>query len=136
MSPGALAFPKTARLLRRAEFLRVKEQGKGFVEGPLAASYLVRPLQPTRASPGNPAVARVGLVVSSKVGESVLRNQVKRRLREAVRHELSALPAVDLVLVARASSIHASVADLRRWLQRAAKRISAALPLPAPESES
>jgi ribonuclease P protein component len=118
-----LGFPKTARLLSRPEFLRVKEQGKGFVDGPLAASYLGRPAEPTRTPPGSPAVARVGLVVSAKVGESVVRNQVKRRLREAVRHELSGLPAVDLVLVARGSSIKASVADFRRWLVRAARRI-------------
>jgi len=72
-------------------------------------------------------VARVGLVVSSKVGESVVRNQVKRRLREAVRHELSALPAVDLVLVARSSSIKATVPDFRRWLGKAARRIGADL---------
>jgi len=118
-----LGFPKTARLLSRPEFLRVKEQGKGFVDGPLAASYLGRRLEPTRTPPGTPAVARVGLVVSAKVGESVVRNQVKRRLREAVRHELSGLPAVDLVLVARSSAVRATVADFRGWLVRAAHRI-------------
>jgi large subunit ribosomal protein L34 len=128
LSTGALAFPKSARLLSRAEFLRIKEQGKGFVDGPLAASYLARPATTTRGPPGLPAVARVGLVVSAKVGESVVRNLVKRRLREAVRHELSSLPAVDLVLVARSSSIRATVPDLRRWLARAGKRIAAALP--------
>jgi len=116
--------------LSRAEFLRVKSEGKGFVDGPLAASYLGRPEQPTRTPPGAPAVARVGLVVSTKVGESVVRNLVKRRLREAVRHELSILPAVDLVLVARASSVKASVQDFRRWLGRATQRISAEVRLP------
>ena len=131
LSAGALAFPKSARLLQRAQFLQVKEQGKGFVDGPLAASYIVRPALPTRASPGNLAVARVGLVVSSKVGESVVRNQVKRRLKEAVRHELSSLPAVDLVLVARASSTRATVLDFRHWLKRASKRIAASIE-PAP----
>jgi ribonuclease P protein component len=120
-----LGFPKTARLLSRSEFLRVKEQGKGFVDGPLAASYLGRLPEPTRTPPGSPAVARVGLVVSAKVGESVVRNQVKRRLREAVRQELSGLPAVDLVLVARSSAVRATVPDFRRWLVRAARRIQA-----------
>jgi len=69
------------------------------------------------------AFARVGLTVSSKVGGAVVRNLIKRRLREAVRHELTALPAVDLVVVARASARHASVADLRRWIARAAGRM-------------
>jgi ribonuclease P protein component len=116
-----LGFPKSARLLRRAEFLAVQQKGQGFAEGPLAASWLGREPQPTRAGRG--AVARVGLTVSSKVGESVVRNRVKRRLREAVRHELSALPAVDLVIVARASSVKASVDDFRAWLRRATARM-------------
>src|SRR5690242_7125929 len=97
--PGS--FPKGARLLRRGEFLAVRDGGKNFAEGPLAASFRPRtPPSATRA--GMPAaVARVGITVSSKVGGAVVRNRVKRRIREAVRHELSSLPAVDLVLVAR-----------------------------------
>ena len=52
-----------------------------------------------------------------------MRNRVRRRLREAVRLELSQLPAVDLVLVARASAASASVDDLREWLRAAAGRM-------------
>ena len=127
-----LSFPKSARLRVRAEYLTVKEQGKNFAEGPLAASWRPRLAVPTRGAGAGmaPALARVGLTVSSKVGDSVVRNQVKRRLREAVRHELAALPAVDLSLVARASSVQASVADFRAWLRRAARRM-AAPPRPA-----
>jgi ribonuclease P protein component len=77
-----------------------------------------------------PALARVGLTVSSKVGDAVVRNQVKRRLREAVRLELSALPAVEVVLVARASSKEATVAELRAWLRRAARRMAGSLATP------
>ena len=116
-----LGFPKSARLLRRAEFLAIQQKGKGFAEGPLAASWTGREPQPTR--PGRPAVARVGLTVSSKVGGAAVRNLVKRRLREAVRQELSSLPAMDLVLVARASAVNASVGDFRAWLRRAADRM-------------
>ncbi|MGZ6141881.1 MAG: ribonuclease P protein component [Myxococcales bacterium] len=115
-------FPKSARLLRRPEFLAVQQKGKGFAEGPLAASWTGREPQPTRAGM-QPAVARVGLTVSSKVGGSVVRNLVKRRLREAVRHEIAGLPAVDVVIVARASAVKASVGDFRAWLRRAAPRM-------------
>lgn len=120
--PPAFGLPKGARLLRRAEFLSVKQQGKSFADGPLAASFVARVASPTREG-ARPAVARVGLTVSSKVGGSVVRNQVKRRLREAVRRELSQLPAVELVLVARASSVTASVDDFRGFLRRAAARM-------------
>jgi ribonuclease P protein component len=120
------SFPKSARLRVRAEYLAVKEQGKNFAEGPLAASWRPRLAVTTRpASAGMaPALARVGLTVSSKVGDAVVRNQVKRRLREAVRLELSALPAVEVVLVARASSKEATVSELRAWLRRAARRMA------------
>ena len=133
--PALLSFPKVARLLRRPDFLTVKEKGRNFADGPLAASWLARtdgsagavPCPPSTTLEMKPALARVGLTVSSKVGGAVVRNQVKRRLREAVRHELHSLPPVDLVLVARASSVDASVTQLRAWLQRAARRIDGAL---------
>jgi ribonuclease P protein component len=121
-------FPKSARLLSRREFLAVREKGRGFAEGPLAASWMPRapgggPTRPAEEEM-KPASARVGLTVSSKVGGSVVRNHVKRRLREAVRRELSSLPAVDLVLVARASAARAGVEDFRSWLRRAAGRMA------------
>jgi ribonuclease P protein component len=121
---AAFTFPKSARLLRRTEFVAVRKDGKSFAAGPLAASFRPREAAPTRTGiPGG--VARVGLTVSSKVGEAVTRNRIKRRLREAVRLELAGLPAVDLVLVARASAASASVDDFRGWLRRASARMAA-----------
>jgi ribonuclease P protein component len=120
---AAFELPKSARLRSRKEYLAARQDGKSFADGPLAASYRPRDGRPTR--PGIPGgVARVGLTVSSKVGGAVTRNRIKRRLRQAVRLELAGLPAVDLVLVARSSSIHATVEDFRGWLRRAAIRIA------------
>ena len=120
---AALELPKSARLRRRMEFLAARQDGKSFADGPLAASFLPRDGRPTR--PGIPGgVARVGLTVSSKVGGAVTRNRIRRRLREAVRLELAGLPAVDLVLVARSSSVRATVEDFRAWLRKAAVRIA------------
>jgi ribonuclease P protein component len=119
---AAFALPKSARLRSRGEYLAARQEGSSFADGPLAASFRRRKLEPTRAGiPGG--VARVGLTVSSKVGGAVTRNRIKRRLREAVRLELGQLPAVDLVLVARASATTTSVAEFRAWLRRAAARI-------------
>jgi ribonuclease P protein component len=121
--PRTFSFPKSARLLRRAEFSALRQGERGFADGPLAASWTGRPDQITR--PGMaPSSARVGLAVSSKVGDAVVRNRVKRRLREAIRHELHRLPAVDLVLVARPSSTRATVDEFRAWVRRAAARIA------------
>jgi ribonuclease P protein component len=120
---AAFELPKSARLRRRKEFLATRQDGKSFADGPLAASFVSREERPTR--PGIPGgVARVGLTVSSKVGGAVTRNRIRRRLREAVRLELARLPAVDLVLVARASATRATVEDFRGWLRKAAARIA------------
>ncbi len=117
---AAFAFPKSARLLRRADYVAIKQRGKSFAEGPLAASFRLRDPAPTGIAV---AGARVGLTVSSKVGGAVTRNRIKRRLREAVRLELAGLPPVDLVIVARASASTASVEELRGWLRGAATRM-------------
>jgi ribonuclease P protein component len=109
-------------LRRRGEFLAVRG-GPGFVEGPIAASWRLREAVGGAARMG-PAQARVGITVSSKVGGAVVRNRVKRQLREAIRHELAGLPAVDLVLVARPSAVRSGVGDFRAFLRAAKSRIA------------
>ena len=125
MAVVGTGFPKSARLLRRVEFVATRDKGRNFAEGPLAASFRAREASVTReaAAGGPPAVARVGLTVSSRVGAAVTRNRIKRRLREAVRQEIARLPAVDLVLVARTSSSTATVEEFRLWLRKAASRM-------------
>ncbi|WP_296602749.1 ribonuclease P protein component [Nocardioides sp.] len=74
------------------------------------------------AAGADPA-ARVGLVVSKAVGNAVVRNQVKRRLRHLAREHLSTLPG-SAVLVVRALPPAATAtsselrADLARCLER------------------
>jgi ribonuclease P protein component len=69
------------------------------------------------------ARARLGITVSKKVGKAVVRNQVKRWVKESYRRmsEL-APPATDLVVVARTgaaeSSFAATSSELRGLLRR------------------
>ena len=121
---AAFAFPKNARILKRVEYLAIKQRGRSFADGPLAASFRARDPEPAPTSGIPSGTARIGLTVSSKVGGAVMRNRIKRRLREAVRLERAGLPSVDLVLVARASATEATVEDFRAWLRRASVRIS------------
>ncbi len=126
---GGHSFPKARRLRVRAQYVALKEKGEGFADGPLAASWLPAGALDTPGSRSQiqRTEARVGVTVSSRVGGSVVRNQVKRRLREAIRLELARLPAVELSIVARPSAATASVATFRAWMTRAAVRIEKTL---------
>ena len=59
--------------------------------------------------------SRLGLTVSRKVGKSVVRNRLRRRLREIFRrHRLGLRPPVDLVVNASPSMIHRDGDELER----------------------
>ena len=79
----------------------------------------------TDASPGGDRPARVGFVTSKRVGGAVVRNMVRRRLREAVRVSRPHLKAgCWLVLVARYTAAKASAAELAQEWLRLARRAS------------
>src|SRR5947208_2991009 len=104
--PGALlaagdnAMPcGLVRLKTRADFLRVAASGRRAVRPGLM-------LQAARPSGIDGAFVRVGFTASRKVGNAVVRNRAKRRLR-AVADELLARdgrPGTDYVLIARAGT--------------------------------
>ena len=79
-------------LRHRHEFQRVFEQGRKHVS-PEFVLYAL----PTSAS-----CSRLGIAVSKRVGNAVVRNRVKRRTRECFRRHKELLdPPCDLVVVAR-----------------------------------
>ena len=59
-----------------------------------------------------PGRGRVGLTVSKKVGNAVVRNAVKRRLREALRLHQELWRARDVVVVARPEAAGRSFTEL------------------------
>lgn len=61
----------------------------------------------------NKDINRLGLTVSKKIGNAVMRNKVRRRLKEIYRLKEDMLPAgYDFVIVARASAADATYAEL------------------------
>src|SRR3989442_5712387 len=84
-------YLKSLRLRRRKEFLRVQRQGIKVSADPLLALALENPR----------GVTRLGITISSKVGNAVVRNRIRRRLREIFRRQRGRLPqGIDLVLIA------------------------------------
>ncbi len=68
-----------------------------------ANSYLV-----LYARPNKTGTNRVGITVSKKLGKAVVRNRVRRRLREIYRlHEGQFAPGWDIVVVARSRCVGA-----------------------------
>ncbi|NVJ05131.1 ribonuclease P protein component [Myxococcus sp. AM001] len=103
--PADQRFPKALRLLQRREFLEVQEGGQKVPSDCLLA--LVK-------RNGRP-YSRVGLTVSSKVGNAVVRARLRRVLRELFRKRRMQWPSgLDVVLVARSSAKDASSPALAR----------------------
>ena len=99
------AFPREVRLLKRRDFLEVQERGKKVTAGPLVGL----------ASPSPDGTSRLGLTVSSKVGTAVVRNAVRRRLRELFRKRRDRWPGgMHLVVVARPSAREVGFEALER----------------------
>jgi ribonuclease P protein component len=80
------------RLRGRNRFLAIREQG----------SRWVHPLVILGGLPNGLGLTRCAFVVSGKLGNAVVRNRIRRRLREAVRLCYPSIaPGWDLVWIAR-----------------------------------
>ncbi|MDE2802600.1 MAG: ribonuclease P protein component [Chloroflexota bacterium] len=95
-------LPRRHRLTRKASFDAV------FARGSRWTGKLVT----IRTFPNGLDAYRLGLAVSKAVGNAVVRNRVKRRLREIVRGA-GVAPGYDVVVVARPSAADSSFAGLR-----------------------
>jgi ribonuclease P protein component len=101
------------RMRRSAEFAATIRGGRRAGRGTVVVHLLLE--EPAQAS-----TARAGFVVSKAVGNAVVRNQVRRRLRHLVRPVLGGLPPGSLLVVrALPASAEASFATLGADLESA-----------------
>jgi ribonuclease P protein component len=104
-------FPRTARLLRHADFEQVYKRGQRHFSAHMTVFYLRREVE---------SGMRVGFTVGKVLGGAVIRNRMKRRLRELVRLEgLRPSVPVDVVINPRKSLLTAESLDLRKEVGRA-----------------
>jgi len=113
---SSLSFPKSRRLTRASEFERIKQEG-------LARHGKLLTLSATVVE--NSGLCRVGFITSRRLGSAVIRNRVRRRLREIVRHHQHDLRQdFWIVLIAKRDAANASYRALEdEWL-RLARRAS------------
>lgn len=103
------------RLKRRAEFLRVASKGRKAPMPGVVLQALKR---------DDDAPARIGFTVTKKVGNAVIRNRTRRRLKEAARLLLAerGLTGVDLVLIGRDGTRKRDFPSLQRDIVRAMEK--------------
>lgn len=90
---------------KNKEFRVVYQRGKSVANRNLVLYYRKNQL----------TYSRIGITVSKKVGKSVVRNKVKRRLKEILREKGDQLPmGYDLVWIARISCSEADYHTLQK----------------------
>ncbi len=96
------------RLKKRRDFTRIYRRGKSFAAKRVAMNYL---------KVKNDELL-IGFSASKKVGNAVIRNHVKRLMRESIRLNLDNVPrGYRLIFNARVKSAHASYEEISKDIQ-------------------
>lgn len=103
------SFPRTNRLRKTYQYNLVRVNGRS----KYGSLFRLSSLAPSHGS------SACGIIVSRRVGGAVVRNKVKRRLRELYRQsQATLLPGLWIVLIASSSAATASLDELRtEWLR-------------------
>ena len=111
-------FPRTVRVRKPTEFRAIYGQRCAAAFGPIVVHVRANTLR----------AARLGLTVSKKVGNAVVRNRWKRLIREVFRHVRASLPqGIDYVVSVRGQGLPPSLDwfmdNLPTTARRAASRL-------------
>jgi len=107
------ALEKQQRIKREAEFKKIMEKGKSYADKYLVVYVLEKSSQinPLTSSSeevtqeGESRLPRMGLSVSRRIGKAVIRNRIKRWMREVFRlHQSRLKDRMEIILIARSSA--------------------------------
>lgn len=108
---GDQRFPKTYRVRRRSEYLRLQSRGRRCGAGRFVVLCAPR---------GAKQASRLGITASRKTGNAVVRNRVKRLIREFFRrHHLLIAPPQDVLVIARPAAADVTWDEVCSELSRA-----------------
>jgi ribonuclease P protein component len=120
---AAFGLPRSARLLTRRDFASLREQCERLSTRAFVAEY----------RPSSQGCARLGVAISRRVSKrAVVRNRIRRTIRESFRLHRSALAHLDILLIARSLSAEQTNPHLRAdleviWRKLDASQATAAL---------
>ena len=101
------SFPKSVRLLERREFLFLQQKGKKRH----SQHFLVA------TAPAQSEHSRLGVTTSRRFGNAIVRNRMKRLLREFFRtHRTLIIPVCDIVVIPKAGAEQLTLAQITEEL--------------------
>jgi ribonuclease P protein component len=113
---GERAVEKNNRLTKRQYFDKVYRGGKSVANHQFVLYSHARPHMST---------FRLGISVSKKLGNAVVRNRIRRMVKEIVRLNAQRIPAgYDLILIARKPVVGLAYADMEKSILHVFKRAS------------
>jgi ribonuclease P protein component len=117
-----MRFPRSQRLSRAAQFESIRKAGRRFDTGPFLVWFWQRPTEPAVQTD---AKLRFAINASRRVGCAVVRNRLKRVMREAFRLHHNELPAGCDVWIQLKSDVTAMASsELARRLVEAGRRFT------------